>query len=167
MTVPYLVSSADNKLAYVLSLFSPDNNASASLSLLLILPLSLSCNVGFSLPLPLLMLFLAASFSLALSSSRRSLFLDSFSSSLSPTLKGSLSSASGAGASDVSGCHLADLPAEFGVGDGCRPSLRSKASTSSTGPDWGGAGVGLNRLGLARGLPELGRGCDGVPARCD
>jgi hypothetical protein len=65
----------------------------------------------------------------------------SFSSSLSPRLKGSFSSDSGLGAIEVKGCHLADLVAA--PGDGWRWFLRSMASTSSTGPDWGGATLDL------------------------
>jgi hypothetical protein len=68
----------------------------------------------------------------------------SWSSSSSPSANGSLSS-SGLGATEVSGCHFLPL------------AERSEASTSSTGPDWGGLGWGLKRSGLV-GLRELVRG---------
>lgn len=98
-------------------------------------------------PLPL-SLTDALFFNLSLSSGLRSVFLVS-SSSESPRLKGSLSSATGAGARDVKGCHF--LP-DFAEGDGplfCGGvGLRYKASTSSMGPD-GTAGVALNKSGFA------------------
>lgn len=96
----------------------------------------------------------AALFSRSESSGFRSCFLAS-SSSLSPRLNGSLSSASGLGAMEVSGCHFLPLPplvllAVFDPDFDCRSS-RYSASTSSTGPDWGATGVGLKRSGFASG----------------
>lgn len=95
----------------------------------------------------------AAFFSLSVSSALMSLVFASCSSSLSPRLKGSWSSASGFGATDVRGCHFLVL---FAPGDGWRGGvgLRYSASTSSTGPDCGGLGVGLKRSGFAEGRLE-------------
>ncbi|KAG9954674.1 hypothetical protein KCU85_g218, partial [Aureobasidium melanogenum] len=92
----------------------------------------------------------AASFRRAVSDSLVSLDFVSFSSSLSPRLKGSFSSDSGLGAIEVKGCHLADLEAAP-LGDGWRWFFRSIASTSSTGPDCGGGTLALKRSGLERG----------------
>lgn len=110
------------------------------------------CNLGALSP-PSLTLFLAASFKRWVSASLVSFVFNSFSSSLSPTLKGSFSSGSGCAATDVRGCHFFAFDPLFG--DVAR---RSAASTSSTGPDWGGAGVDLKRSGFACGRDGFGGG---------
>ena len=115
---------------------APLSNSSASL---FFVPLcSLSLSVGFNLAPPspeepAEMLARAAVFKRSVSSLRRSsvLLLLLMSSSSSPRANGSLSS-SGAGATEVRGCHFLALGLLLGVEEGL---LRSKASTSSTGPD--------------------------------
>lgn len=92
------------------------------------------------------MLARAAFFNLSESSfSKSSDFSFGASSSSSPRANGSLSS-SGFGATEVRGCHFLALLAGVDEEDGGL--LRSKASTSSTGPDWGGLGCGLKRSGF-------------------
>lgn len=107
--------------------------------------------------------FLSRSASSVLTSFPPTRSLDSFSSSLSPRLKGSLSaSPTGLGSTEDNGCHLLDLP---GVG-AFSPALGLGESRliSSGGPPWndtfrpsadfGVAGVGLKRSGLASGRVE-------------
>lgn len=140
---------------HLLYSFFPASNSSAAL---FFVPLcSLSLRVGFApSPDPPEILALAAFFNLSVSSLRRSSFFPSSSSS-SPRAKGSLSS-SGAGATDVRGCHFLALPL-LGVDDGL---ARSKASTSSTGPDCGGLGWGLKRSGLVGRREEVRGGWAGA-----
>ena len=141
---------------------APLSNSSASL---FFVPLcSLSLSVGFNLAPPspeepAEMLARAAVFKRSVSSLRRSsvLLLLLMSSSSSPRANGSLSS-SGAGATEVRGCHFLALPL-LGVDEGL---LRSKASTSSTGPVWGGLGWGLKRSGLVGRREEVRGGWAGA-----
>jgi hypothetical protein len=143
--------------------FSPESNSSASLSFCPILPL---LSAGFNSPSFFPSPDSSADFfSRSLSSGLISCFLWwSCSSSLSPRLKGSLSSASGWGATEVNGCHFLPLLPALGegwrsVGVGCR----YKASTSSTGPVFCGApAAGLKRLGLASGRVERRCGDAGI-----
>lgn len=110
----------------------PAKSSSISLSFVAILP---DLSAGFSLSPPAAWwggsAEALARFSLSVSSALRS-FVFASSSSLSPRLNGSLSSASGCGATEVSGCHFLIL---FAPGDGCRFGWWYSASTSSTGPD--------------------------------
>lgn len=98
----------------------------------------------------------------SVSSALGSLVFVSFSSSLSPTLKGSCS-ATGEGSTVDKGCHLLCLlpadPVRL-TGSGLRLMLRI-----SSAPSWnetlrlsGVAGVGLKRSGLASGLVDRGWG---------
>lgn len=134
-------------------------SSSASLSFVPLFSLSLGCNLGSpseaAPPAPAETLFLAASLRRSESSLRRSSVL-SLPSSSSPSANGSLSS-SGWGATDVSDCHFLLLFLSAPAPELLAASLRSKASTSSTGPDCGGLGCGLKRSGLV-GLRLLVRG---------
>lgn len=137
-----------------LHVFLPLNNSSASLSFT---PTCLLSSKGF-VPAGPLMLLRAASFKRSVSSLRASSVF-SFSSSSSPTENGSLSS-SGCGVTLVSGCHflfLSASPASLPA------SLRSAASTSSTGPLCGGnGGWDLKRFGLAPFRLLVLGGCGGA-----
>jgi hypothetical protein len=128
-------------------------SASLSLATVSLLPISASsCDVE-----------LAVFFSLSASSALLS-FLISFSSSLSPKLKGSLSaSPTGLGSTADNGCHLLCFPADASFA-GTRGEVRYSSRSSGEGvglnetfrpsDERGGVGVGLKRSGLARGRVE-------------